>query len=152
MMTDALRVRLPLVSYLDRGYRQREVRALTVNMRTMRTEQKGQPATPLHEEMRPKTWGECESIERPCPFASCKFHLYLDESPAGLKFNFPDIDPEDFDQLPATCALDAADEGGLSLEQVGVLMNMTRERVRQIEEQAMAKIEMPLRRLLGERP
>jgi hypothetical protein len=146
------RVRLPLVIYGERDYRQREVRAHTVNIRTMRHEQKGQPVTPYHEEPRPKMWGECESTERPCPWASCKFHLYLDQSPAGLKFNFPDVDPEDFDQLPATCALDAADEGGLNLEQVGVLMNMTRERVRQIEEGAMRKIEPALRRLLGERP
>ena len=30
---------------------------------------------------RPKTRGECENGQRPCPFVSCKWHLYLNVDP-----------------------------------------------------------------------
>lgn len=39
-----------------------------------------------------------------------------------------------------TCALDVADRGGTTLEDLGALLNMTRERVRQIEIEAIEKI------------
>jgi DNA-directed RNA polymerase sigma subunit (sigma70/sigma32) len=32
-----------------------------------------------------------------------------------------------------TCALDIADRGGITLEEVGFITNLTRERVRQVE-------------------
>jgi hypothetical protein len=36
-------------------------------------------------------------------------------------------------ELEHTCALDVADKGGITLEEVGAIMNLTRERVRQVE-------------------
>lgn len=89
---------------------------------------------------RPLTRGECADVPRPCPFVSCVHHLYLDVSDTGgLKLNFPDLDPGD---LPSSrsCALDIADDGGITLEAVGEAMNVTRERVRQIEIRALARI------------
>lgn len=87
----------------------------------------------------PRTRGECESVRRPCPFVSCKWHMAIDagERPGRVTINFPDVEPT---AIPATCALDIADEGGSTLERVAEVMNMTRERVRQIEEQALAKV------------
>lgn len=81
---------------------------------------------------RPKTRGDCKNGVRPCPWISCSEHLYLDVNPATgtIKFNFPD---RELDELRATCALDVADEGMHTLEQVGEFMNLTRERVRQVE-------------------
>ena len=38
------------------------------------------------------------------------------------------------DELEETCALDIADRGKTSLDRVGYFLNMTRERVRQLEE------------------
>lgn len=63
---------------------------------------------------------------------SCKHSLYLDINPetGSIKLNFPDVEPW---ELVESCALDAAERGGLVLEDVAVLMNLTRERVRQVE-------------------
>jgi len=81
---------------------------------------------------RPRTRGECRDEPRPCPFVSCRFHLYLDVNPetGSIKIVFPDLEPW---ELAHTCALDVADGGGLTLEEVGEITNLTRERVRQLE-------------------
>lgn len=89
---------------------------------------------------RPKNRSECRDGLRPCPFVSCKHHLYLDVSPRtqSLVVNFPDLAPED---MPAdeSCALDVADAGGATLEKVGDVMNLTRERVRQLEVRVLGR-------------
>jgi hypothetical protein len=70
---------------------------------------------------------------------SCKHHLYLDvnERTGSIKVNFPDLEVWD---LPETCALDIADRGGITLEEVGEIMNLTRERIRQLETRGLAKL------------
>ena len=40
-----------------------------------------------------------------------------------------------------SCALDVADRGGTTLEDVGAIMNLTRERIRQVEVKALAKLQ-----------
>lgn len=88
----------------------------------------------------PVTRGDCERVPRPCPFVSCRWNLYLDVSRRGtVKVNFPDLEPGEM-PADASCALDIADAGGATLEQVGAVLNMTRERVRQIEQEAKAKL------------
>jgi hypothetical protein len=84
------------------------------------------------EATRPRTRAECADGPRPCLFVSCKHHLYLDVNPrtGSVKLNFPD---KELWELPETCALDVADRGGITLEEVGAIMNLTRERVRQVE-------------------
>ena len=91
---------------------------------------------------RPRTRGDClqgENAQRPCPFLSCKHHLYLEVSPknGSIKINFPHLEPW---ELPETCALDLSDKGGDTLENVGEIMNLTRERVRQLEAKALHKL------------
>lgn len=39
-----------------------------------------------------------------------------------------------------SCALDVAESGEMTLEEVGALMNLTRERIRQIEKSALRKL------------
>ena len=80
---------------------------------------------------RPMCRAECPS-ERPCPFVGCRYNLYLDvnEVTGNIIFNFPDIEP---DEMTESCTLDISDMGGLTLEEIGHLMNLTRERIRQIE-------------------
>jgi hypothetical protein len=84
------------------------------------------------EKERPKTRAECVGGPRPCKFVSCKYHLYLDVNPrsGSVKLNFPD---KELWELAETCSLDVADRGGMTLEEVGAIMNLTRERVRQVE-------------------
>ena len=43
--------------------------------------------------------------------------------------------------MTETCALDVADRGGTTLEEVGAIMNLTRERIRQVEVKGLAKLE-----------
>jgi len=56
-----------------------------------------------------------------------------------------------------SCALDIADREGTTLEDVGAIMNITRERVRQVEVKAFARLEaakeaMALREFLPDGP
>lgn len=87
---------------------------------------------------RPKIRGDCIDGQRPCPFVSCAHHLYLDESySGGVTLNFPHLE---VDELRETCALDVADRGGETLEHVGEFMGITRERIRQLQELALARL------------
>ena len=90
---------------------------------------------------RPQTRAECRGEARPCPWVACKHHLYLDVNPetGSIKINFPDLEPWD---LHDTCALDVADRGGITLEEVGEIMNLTRERIRQVEVRGLIKLKM----------
>jgi hypothetical protein len=89
---------------------------------------------------RPATRGDCVHGERPCPFVSCAHHLYLDvfTKTGAIKLNFPDLEVW---ELVDSCALDVADRGGTTLEEAGAMMNLTRERIRQVEVGALAKLE-----------
>ena len=91
------------------------------------------------EAARPRSRADCASGPRPCMFISCKHHLYLDVNPAtgSIKLNFPD---KEVWELADTCALDVADRGGITLEEVGAIMNLTRERIRQVETRGLLKL------------
>src|SRR4029453_4176140 len=98
----------------------------------------------------------CAGAMRPCPYVSCKHHLYVDVSPrtGAIKLNFPDLEVW---EMAESCALDIADRGGTTLEDVGAIMNLTRERIRQGEVKAPAKLEalrdmMALRDYVDEGP
>jgi len=88
---------------------------------------------------RPITRDQCRDHSGPCPWVACKHHLYLDINPltGSIKLNFPDLEPW---ELPQTCALDVAEQGALTLEQVGEITNLTRERVRQLEAVGLSKL------------
>jgi len=91
------------------------------------------------EASRPRSRADCANGPRPCMFIACKHHLYLDVNPAtgSIKLNFPDREVWELDE---TCALDVADKGGITLEEVGSIMNLTRERIRQVETRGLAKL------------
>jgi hypothetical protein len=88
---------------------------------------------------RPRLRAECQSMPRPCPFVSCEHHLYLDVNPqsGAIKLNFPHLEVW---EMAETCALDVADRGGITLEEVGAILNLTRERIRQVEVRGLTKI------------
>jgi len=85
---------------------------------------------------RPTTRAECDrggtNEERQCPFVSCKYHLFWE-----YVKHHPDAEVWD---LKASCVLDVADEGGSTLENVGEVMGLTRERVRQLEADLLRKL------------
>lgn len=88
----------------------------------------------------PKTRGDCVNGPRPCLVYRCRHNLGLDVHPesGSVKVNFPGMDPA---ELEDTCSLDVADryeaDGGTTLEHVGLLMGLTLERTRQIEQNAL---------------
>lgn len=90
---------------------------------------------------RPQTREDCKSMQRPCPFVSCSHHLYLDVNPesGAIKLNFPHLDVW---EMAETCSLDVADRGGITLEEVGAILNLTRERIRQVEVRGLTKIKL----------
>ena len=87
----------------------------------------------------PISRSQCVNMPRPCLYVSCRHHLYLDvnEETGSIKFNFPD---KEVWELEETCALDVADRGGITLEEVGSIMNLTRERIRQLELSGLEKL------------
>lgn len=93
---------------------------------------------------RPTVRGECEaggwSEARPCPYVGCRHNLALDVDTSGaVRAVVPTLDLE---ALPDTCALDVAEAHphGLTLDEVSQRLGLTRERVRQIEDRALAKV------------
>jgi hypothetical protein len=121
--------------------RNRPVRAQTIPIKKMTKEQLriGRILYPEVDYPRPKSRAECRGSERPCPFVSCKHHLYLDVNPetGSIKLNFPDVEVWEMEE---TCALDIAERGGVTLEEVGEIMNLTRERIRQLEMSGLTKL------------
>ena len=88
---------------------------------------------------RPKTRAECVGGPRPCPWAGCRHHLYLDVNPetGSVRLNFPGVDLAD---MTETCALDVADRDGVTLDTVAAALNVTRERIRQIEALSLERL------------
>ncbi len=141
-----------------RSRRKRAVRARTISVKRMtkRELEIGRLLYPETGYEKPHAREECLEGPRPCPFVSCKHHLFIDVSPrtGAIKLNFPDLEVWDMGE---SCALDVADRGGTTLEDVGAIMNLTRERIRQVEVKALAKLEalrdmMALREYVDEGP
>ncbi|MCS6797498.1 MAG: hypothetical protein NZ898_03025 [Myxococcota bacterium] len=125
-----------------RRRRRERRRAKTVSIRRLSKAEllRGKLEYPETGYWKPRTRADCAGAERPCPYVSCKYHLYLDVHPlrGSIKLNFPDLEVW---EMSETCALDVADRGGITLEEVGEIMNLTRERVRQVETTALAKLQ-----------
>jgi hypothetical protein len=128
--------------HTGRRRRRNRTRARTISIRRLSKAElnRGRMLYPEEDYWRPKTRTECVDMERPCPFVSCKYHLYIDVHPVrgSIKLNFPDVDVW---EMTETCSLDIADRGGITLEEVGEIMNLTRERVRQVETTGLGKLE-----------
>ena len=141
-----------------RSRRKRAVRARTISVKRMtkRELEIGRLLYPEDDYNKPRVRNACQGGARPCPYVSCKHHLYVDVSPrtGAIKLNFPDLEVW---EMGDSCALDVADRGGTTLEDVGAIMNLTRERIRQVEVKALAKLEalrdmMALRDFVDEGP
>lgn len=125
----------------SRRKRRNRARARTISIRRLSKAElnRGRLLYPETDYWKAKTREDCLAMERPCPFVSCKYHLYIDVHPVrgSIKINFPDLEVWEMNE---TCALDVADRGGITLEEVGEIMNLTRERVRQVETAGLGKL------------
>lgn len=99
--------------------------------------------TEAFEAERPVTRADClpggKNEQRPCPWVNCIHHLALEVEEETGSIKIPRPDRETWG-TPRTCALDVADEGTHTLEEVGELLNVTRERMRQLEMKALKKV------------
>lgn len=134
---------VPLEALTGPGVRRARPRVLSVKRLAKRDLRAGAaefPEQPGVDYQRPRTLAECDSVGlgtvTPCPFVSCKHHLALDvnDRTGSIKRNFPDLEVW---EMHATCALTVAAEGGTTLDGVAAAMNVTRERVRQVETKAL---------------
>jgi len=110
----------------------------------------------------PKTRAQCPPMRadgsRPCPWVGCRYHCFLEVSrPSGgtkvkLRIN-PQMDEETLHLMPRPCTLDMAEFGAwtpspmskeiqdnMTFEEIGRVFGISRERVRQIEEEALRKL------------
>lgn len=119
----------------------RRSRAKTIAMKRLTKEELriGALLYPEKTYWRPASRSECANVARPCPYVSCKYHLYIDVNPrtGSIKINFPD---KEVWELKNSCALDVAQQGGITLEEVGEILNLTRERIRQVEVRGLMKL------------
>jgi hypothetical protein len=88
---------------------------------------------------RPTCRDECRTGLRPCPWIGCAWHRYLSVGRNGtIWVNFPNVLPW---ELEDSCLLDELERAGgeeLTLGRIGELVNLTKERIRQVETQALA--------------
>lgn len=119
--------------------RREKTQSLRDIRREVKRERLGADVVAWLEALRPRSRKDCREGMRPCPHVSCRFHLYLDVNPetGSIKYNFPG---QEVWELGETCALDIAERGGVTLEEVGSFLNLTRERIRQLEASGMQKM------------
>jgi hypothetical protein len=88
----------------------------------------GRVQLPMVHDAKPRMRSDCldggVNTSRPCVWTGCKYHIDT------LK---PEV---------ASCVLDVADQGGLTLEEIGDLLGVTRERIRQIEAVALRRVRL----------
>lgn len=103
---------------------------------------------------RPATWADCHRLrlgtrQNPCGVVSCEHNLLADgytptraKANGSRKLQSRFVIVHDLDGPPplATCALRCANRGGMTLEAVGDVYGVTRERIRQIEASALRKL------------
>lgn len=87
----------------------------------------------------PATRDGCANIPRPCPYVRCSMNNYLTTSNGVVQRAYPNLEPWEIDPK-WSCALDVADRGGATVEEIGRAINVTLERVRQIHAGALRKL------------
>ena len=118
---------------------------------------------------RPRTRGDCQHGLRPCPWVACRYHLAevgvddrgrlrLPVLSASLPTLATNVDADAWTETAAdavvqmreSCMLDVADRypDGATLEAVGSVYRVTRERIRQIERKTLGRLKRKRRRLM----
>lgn len=132
----------------------------------LRRRRRARPAEPTEqvEAERPRIRGDCENGKgiRPCPFVSCRHNLALDITADGSirmsagprrgktlrqaqGWGVSDWIERAADvvlEMTETCSLDVAEQGGLTLEEVGAVTGDSWQRVREIEESGLRRLRL----------
>ena len=93
-------------------------------------------AREVHINIHELTGGACRKLPGPCPHTVCRFNLTSERrdergaKPAQMRLPV----------VHESCALEAAELGGMTLEEIATRLSLTRERVRQIEFGALTKM------------
>ena len=103
-------------------------------------------------EWRPRTRADCVgrglNACRPCCYVECRYHLYGELDPDTgdyVTYHRPggEVDwdrvPMDLAMMTETCALDVAERGGATLEEVAVLVGVNTSRCDVIETEALSR-------------
>ena len=102
----------------------------------------------LHLNLHQITGGACRKLPGPCPHTVCRFNLtsqHRDNRGAKpVAMHLP--------VLRESCALEAAELGGMTFAEIGARLSLTPERVRQIETGALTKLWLRLGGNEGEAP
>ncbi len=89
----------------------------------------------LEEPSRPRSRAACLGGARPCPWVSCRYHLAVE-----LVRTSAHEQRRPLEALPETCALDVADGGGRSSDEVAALMGVSRQLIDLITSAALSKL------------
>lgn len=79
----------------------------------------------------PARRADCIDGPRPCPWIGCRYHLQVERRARQAPTERAGQE---------SCSLDLADRGRMRLQEIADVLGVTRERVRQIELKAMAKL------------
>ncbi len=107
---------------------------------TRRELARGRELYPVEEHpQRPRTRAECLGGPRPCPWCSCRYHLAIDVGPKGsIRLA---LGHEDVLEMPETCALDVADRGAHTLDELVPILRVSRQMVANVERAALDALE-----------
>lgn len=112
--------------------------------------QRAQAPAPSSNHWRPTTRGDCVDGPRPCPFVGCRYHIWLEATQFGAIVTQQDGKLQGMHNMRFTCVLDAAEQGPLPVKQIGRLLGVKKERLRQMERVATARLKKKTRHLKKE--
>ena len=111
---------------------------------------------------RPRTRADCAEVPRPCPYVGCRHNLALEvrgdsesihragvrslslRASAARVEEWSDAAVLALSHMEETCSIDVSEGGPVSLDKVGEILGISRERVRQIDKFARARLKVRL--------
>lgn len=98
----------------------------------------------------PQTRRDCPDLKSgPCPHVGCVYNTYLEVDHKGrLRIIHPDLPPTAPERAEWSCALALAEQGPQDCGKIGEILNLSRERVRQIEVRALSKCRVLIEELM----
>ena len=87
------------------------------------------------------TRDECRNGVRPCPHVRCRYNLLVEVGDLGTVRVYWDDD-----KIHESCSLDVAERGAQGPGEVAAIMRLTKQRINQIEHEALAQLKEALER------